>query len=218
MTVNLAKAKSFGLFAFYNCVNLINISLPAAETLDRGVFSGCTKLEDAALPMCRQIGYECFYGTKIGGAQTFASLQTIISASGSGTYGAFYATPITEIHLPACAVIGGVADRAINGTFAACTSLTVADLPACQTIGPYTFSGCSALFSVYCPEVQVIGKNAFASCTALATIDLPSSVASIDSTAFTGCRNLLTININKPQGSISGAPWGATNAQVNWTG
>ena len=29
---------------------------------------------------------------------------------------------------------------------------------------------------------------------------------------------LTEINIHKPEGSIEGAPWGATNATVNWLG
>ena len=43
-------------------------------------------------------------------------------------------------------------------------------------------------------------------------------INSISNTAFAGCTNLETITINKSEGSVSGAPWGATNATVVWNG
>ena len=53
----------------------------------------------------------------------------------------------------------------------------------------------------------------------LRTIILPSTVTSIDVSTFVQLSAQLTeIIINKPQDSISGAPWGAMNATVTWTG
>ena len=49
-------------------------------------------------------------------------------------------------------------------------------------------------------------------------IDLPSSIIQISQNTFSDNENLKTININKPENSISGAPWGAVNANVNWNG
>jgi drug/metabolite transporter superfamily protein YnfA len=66
--------------------------------------------------------------------------------------------------------------------------------------------------------VKSIGRYAFANCVALTSMDIPSNVEAIDSETFSNSSNLTTITINKPQGSISGAPWGATNATVVWTG
>ena len=60
--------------------------------------------------------------------------------------------------------------------------------------------------------------------TGMVTIDIPSTVNFIDKDAFScswgGCNNtwLNTINVNKKSGSLSDAPWGASNATVNWTG
>ena len=66
--------------------------------------------------------------------------------------------------------------------------------------------------------VTSIGNNAFQNCTNLTAIDIPSSVTSIGNNAFTGCTNLTAITIHKAEGSITGAPWGATNATVVWDG
>ena len=66
--------------------------------------------------------------------------------------------------------------------------------------------------------VTTIGNNAFSDCSNLTSVTISSSVTSIGDYAFASCINLTTITINKAEGSITGAPWGATNATVTWTG
>ena len=80
-------------------------------------------------------------------------------------------------------------------------------------------NGCSSLSNVRIgTAVKSIGRSAFANCAALTSIAIPSNVETIDSEAFSNSSNLTTITINKSEGSITGAPWGATNATVVWTG
>ena len=52
----------------------------------------------------------------------------------------------------------------------------------------------------------------------LIQVNIPSSVQEIGERAFMSCIELETITINKGEDSISGAPWGATNAEIVWTG
>lgn len=54
----------------------------------------------------------------------------------------------------------------------------------------------------------------------LTTINIGSGVKNIDSKAFlgSGMTALKTININRKANAITGSPWGAQNATVNWTG
>ena len=40
----------------------------------------------------------------------------------------------------------------------------------------------------------------------------------LDATAFKGCTNLKDIDVPWAEGDIAGAPWGATNATVHYTG
>lgn len=63
-----------------------------------------------------------------------------------------------------------------------------------------------------------IRNNLFSSCTGLTNVTIGNGVTSIGNSAFSDCTGLETITINKPENSISGAPWGATNATVVWTG
>ena len=65
--------------------------------------------------------------------------------------------------------------------------------------------------------VTKIGEFAFADCTRLKNVTIPSSVTSIANNAFDNTF-IRTITINKPEDSISGAPWGASMATVVWTG
>ena len=55
-------------------------------------------------------------------------------------------------------------------------------------------------------------------CSSLRSITIPNSVNEIESWAFRDCTALTGITVNKAQNSISGAPWGATNASIQWTG
>lgn len=66
--------------------------------------------------------------------------------------------------------------------------------------------------------ITSIGDRAFLNCSSLTSVTIGNGVTSIHMTAFNGCSNLTIITINKPQGSVSGSPWGATNATVVWTG
>lgn len=123
--------------------------------------------------------------------------------------------------------------------FYGCTALTTVKSPeTVLTIRQNAFSGCTSLTSFSCPQVTSIQNSAFENSglldielenvqtiymrafrnTPMTTIDFPSSLTSIQGNIFTNCTNLTTITINKTQGSISGAPWGAPNATVVWTG
>lgn len=57
--------------------------------------------------------------------------------------------------------------------------------------------------------VETIGNNAFVSCSLLQSITIPSSVTNIGDSAFKDCSSLTRISIDKEEGSVTGAPWGA---------
>ena len=107
-----------------------------------------------------------------------------------------------------------------GGTFADCANLNSITIPCGVTsIENNTFSGCTNLNSIIIPcSVTSIKFNAFSRCTNLNSITIPCSVTNIENNTFSGCTNITEIKVNKPQDSIPGAPWGATNAQVIWTG
>lgn len=126
-----------------------------------------------------------------------------------------------------------------NG-FSYCTSLTMQSLPATITeIGNYAFYNCkmlgltelpNALFAigerafsssgVQIKEIPVgvtkIPSGAFSFCKGLTTITFKGTPNSIATDAFQECTNLTTINVPWAEGAVANAPWGATNATINY--
>lgn len=102
--------------------------------------------------------------------------------------------------------------------FQSCTNLALTSLPSGLTsVGNYTFYGCQKLSLTSLPRgITSIGGNAFSKCTGLTSITLHSKPNSIASNAFNYCTNLKTINVPWASGEVSGAPWGATNATINY--
>ena len=67
--------------------------------------------------------------------------------------------------------------------------------------------------------VTDIGSGAFTYCFNIRTVNIPSTVTTIYSSVFSPCGSLTKVTINKPEGSIAGAPWGAPETtQIIWTG
>lgn len=105
-----------------------------------------------------------------------------------------------------------------DNAFSGCTSLEVVRIPN-ATMGSAVFAGCTGLENVdFVNNVETIGSAQFAMCSSIKTISLPNTLTAIYQNAFAGCTALTTITINKPESSISGAPWGAPNATVVWAG
>lgn len=88
---------------------------------------------------------------------------------------------------------------------------------ACTSIDSYGLQGCMGLTSLDLPACTSIGDYALYGCTKLALINIGMAIQQIASSAFGGTSGLV-ININRKQGAISGAPWLAANATINWTG
>ena len=127
-----------------------------------------------------------------------------------------------------------------GSTFVSCTGLTIDHLPSALTVlSDYAFDGCSNLPLTSLPSgITRIGTGAFRACSKLAITRIPSGVTTISSAAFYNCGSLREITfegtptsiatnafgstgivvINCPwvEGTVSGAPWGASKAQVNY--
>ena len=99
-----------------------------------------------------------------------------------------------------------------------CTNLALTSLPSSITsIRPYAFYNCTKLVLTSLPSsITSIGASAFENCTELTSITFQGKPGSIQSTAFNGCTNLKTINVPWASGEVANAPWGATNATINY--
>ncbi len=107
---------------------------------------------------------------------------------------------------------------AVNGYGVFCSMAIVHVLlpSTIEEIGTYAFKDCDSLESIIIPEgLKFIRKGAFENCESLKSIELPSTIEVIDEDAFYGCGDI-EIKINKPEGSVAGAPWRADDAKVIW--
>lgn len=104
-----------------------------------------------------------------------------------------------------------------NYAFDGCYMVKKVTLP--ETL---TSIGMAAFRTAYIPQIKLPSKlttirdYAFQNCK-FTEIEIPASVTTIGLGAFDS-KALTKITIHKLEGSITGAPWGATNAEVIWTG
>lgn len=84
------------------------------------------------------------------------------------------------------------------------------DIPA------YFCNGCSSLLSVddIIKNAESIGSRAFAGCTSLAEVTFTANPGLSMTSPFYGCTGILTIRVPWSEGDVTGAPWGATNAEI----
>jgi type II secretory pathway pseudopilin PulG len=152
------------------------------------------------------IGEQAFNGSSILASVTLPDSVTTIG------WEAFFACrKLTNITIPESVTT-------ITGdTFAYCDILTEVPLPTTvTTFGGSVFRECPKIRNVIIPGgFSTIGSQTFYNCKALTSITIPSNITSINTSAFSGCSNLTYIKV-KNAGPISGAPWGAINAVVDY--
>lgn len=106
-----------------------------------------------------------------------------------------------------------------ENAFQNCTNLALTSLPdGVTSIGNYAFKNCTNLALTSLPSgVTSIGQYAFQNCTGLTSITFRGTpTGTIYSNAFQNCTNLTTINVPWAEGAVANAPWGATNATINY--
>jgi len=166
--------------AFHNCTSLTSIEIPdSVKTIESGAFSGCSGITSIIIPTgVTSIDFHVFYNC----------------------------TSLRSITIPSASQLTSIGDGAFDG----CTSLETITIPVSVTsIGRDAFSGCSSLITI---TVEKNNNNYSSIDSVLFTKDkteliaypigkpdksynIPDSVTSIRSTAFSGCTSLETVEI-----------------------
>lgn len=163
--------------------------------------------------------------TTQGATQDNTVLNSILDRSISGNYVNNDLTEIGSDALSDCKQLTSATFTKVtkvgSSAFNGCVSLESISLPEVREIKESSFNWCSSLKSINIPKIEILSKDnadwgIFDYC-GMTTINIPSTIQSIGKYAFENTK-ITTINIDKPADSISGAPWGATGATVNWTG
>lgn len=105
-----------------------------------------------------------------------------------------------------------------NRAFQSCGKLAITSLPSNLTsISDDTFNSCRKLAITSIPSgVTSIGRCAFNYCLGLTSITFKGTPTDIHAMAFSGCSKITTINVPWAEGEVANAPWGATNATINY--
>lgn len=120
-----------------------------------------------------------------------------------------------ELKMPNVKTIYG-GDSSI-ATFVNCSAKTL-DFPMLTEVNGFTIAGCTYLESITLPSVTTINETAIARCPNLSSVYIGSDCTTIHSAAFDdiGTATNLVINCGFAEGAVTGAPWGATNATINY--
>ena len=102
--------------------------------------------------------------------------------------------------------------------FSSCYSLVLQALPSSlQVINSGAFSSCEKITISHIPSgIKSIGNYAFSYCKGLTNITFDGKPDTISESAFNSCTNITTINVPWAEGEEANAPWGATNATINY--
>ena len=104
------------------------------------------------------------------------------------------------------------------GGFYDCSNLELTELPSELTsLAICAFSGCAKLAITELPSsLTYIDHQAFNWCSGLTFLTFKSKPQFLSMAAFQNCENLTTINVPWAEGELPDAPWGATNATINY--
>ena len=193
---------------FFNCTSLVDVDMPDTVTeIGPRAFGGCSKLVLTSLPE----GLTTIDTYTFNGCTSLALTSLPEGLTTVKTSGFMGCTSLALTSLPQNF------SRAEFNSFSGCSSLSFTSIPDNNVwLGSYAFNNCTGFTSMLFPGGITIADRVFNGCTGLTQITFSGIPKSVNGVAFTNCNNLITINVPWAEGEVSGAPWGATNATINY--
>ena len=208
-----AGVNSIGNYAFYRCIALEGLQIPAiCESIGTSAFEGCSAITTVTLPEgVKTVGNFAFYECiALGNITLSGALESVgkDAFKGCGAInftvenGGYYLGNDTNKYMILVKIDGDF--TAINtstkiigsSVFENCQLSTVVIPDSVTQIGEKAFSG-ALITSITLPANLVsLGNGAFENCALLTTIDIPASLKAISNYAFSGCASLTGITIN----------------------
>ena len=171
---------SIGEYAFSSCKNLKNVNIPNSVTqIGEFAFAWCTSLTDINIPnSVLNIGESAFYYcTNLVNVDISSSVEEI------GENAFFYCSNLKNISVSE----NNKAYSDEDGVLFNKDKSKLLSYPSGKTEKSYKVQN----------SVKTIASCAFSFCSALNSVDIPSSVTTIESAAFAGDTDLIKINVDK---------------------
>lgn len=204
--VVLPNAESIKPYAFYYDTVLTNIVMPKVKSIGDYAFYGCTNLALTSLPS----GVTSIekYSFRDCTNLALTSLPNGLTSMGEQAFSG--CTNLALTSLPS-----GIT-KLETSVFQNCTNLALTSLPSGIILNSNALRGCTNLTFKTLPSRIYTMSASFYGCTGLTSITFEGKPDSLHSNTFPGCTNLTTINVPWAEGEVKNAPWGATNATINY--
>lgn len=198
--------------AFYNCVNLKSVTIPASvKTIGNNVFDSCTSLETVEICGAETMGEQVFCNCDALKKVTIAgclkewndeepfilckALEEINIGEGDGEFSSKDGILYNKDKSTLKAYPANKAEKSFKApasvttiaqsAFANAQNLETVELPNVKVIKSYAFEECSALKKVkLSKDLTEIGSDAFYDCMSLKSLRVPKSLTTIGTCAF----------------------------------
>ena len=196
--------KSLKGYALRGLRGVQSINLPNVTTLGTHALMGCPDLVSVSLPLCTTI-------PNSGAIRECPNLENIDLPllKSASEYAFLGPNKLRTVSLPSLTSCS-------TGIFFGCSLLESVSLPKLASVGSNTFYSCPLLTQIDLPSAKTLGSGLISGCRSLEVINIGPSITSINATAFQNTPEGLVINLPVAEGAISGAPWGATSAVINY--
>ena len=190
-------------YALGYCAGIETVNFPNVEKVGTHAFLGCPDLKRVYFPAATTVNN--------GALRDCPKMEEINLplAATVGDYAFLGDTSLKTITLPSVTSVS-------TGIFFSCNALEEAIMPKLKTVGANTYYGCSAMKQIDLPSATSIGGNVFVGCRQLEVINIGPNIKTIANTSFSSTPDGLVINLAVAEGAVSGAPWGAPNAIINY--
>ena len=181
---------TIGEFAFWNCPQLISVSIPSTVTkIGKYAFDGCTQLKELTIPdSVTEIGQAAF--------NTCAALESVRLPNGLSTiqkYTFNYCYGLQSLTIPAS--VTTIEENAFANAFDPDADVTLVVPETVTQVAYLAFAWSNVKAVIWNASIEEPTDGIFYSCKKLESVQLNDSIKRIGARTFTDCRSLKTVNL-----------------------
>ena len=178
VNINLPALETVGESAFYGMLYLESLDLSGVTTVKNAAFAACQSLVSVTLDESLTVIPDyAFYGCD---ALENIDLSNVLKIGSGSFYGV---TLLKNIALDKAEEIGSYAFVDHNGY----SVLESVDAPNLKVLGEQAFAGCTMLESVNAPKLESIGNSAFAY-TVIENFEISNALTAVGTNIFENCK------------------------------